>query len=150
MVRRTAAAPSIQMRSSGLSVATSQSPPPTDHGRRRRRFVSSRRIQADRWLAKNQGLTDDKMEDALKNESWDISIKILTHFPAVLKYMDQNPDWTSALGDAFINQQPDIMTSIQHLRSQAYALGNLKSGPQQTVTVSDNNIVIQPADGQTI
>jgi Protein of unknown function (DUF3300) len=107
-------------------------------------------VQADRWLAKNEGLTGEKMEDALKNESWDISIKILTHFPAVLKYMDQNLDWTSALGDAVVNQQPDVMASIQHLRSQAYALGNLKSGPQQTVTVSDGNIVIQPADGETI
>jgi hypothetical protein len=107
-------------------------------------------VSADRWLAKNKSLTGDKMEDALKQVDWDISIKILTHFPAVLKYMDENLDWTSALGDAFVNQQADVMASIQHLRSAAYALGNLKSGPQQTVQFADDNIVIQPADGQTI
>jgi hypothetical protein len=107
-------------------------------------------VSADRWLAKNKSLTGDKMEDALKQVDWDISIKILTHFPAVLKYMDENLDWTSALGDAFVNQQADVMASIQHLRSEAYALGNLKSGPQQTVQVADDNIVIQPTDGQTI
>jgi hypothetical protein len=107
-------------------------------------------VAADRWMAKNGNLTGDQMEKALEGEPWDISVKVLTHFPSVLKYMDENLDWTQALGDAFVNQQADVMASVQHLRQEAYAAGNLKSGPQQTVTNSSDGIVIDPADGQTV
>src|SRR6185369_5013196 len=105
---------------------------------------------ADRFMQKNANLSGDQMEQALQGQPWDISVKTLTHFPSVLKYMDENLDWTQALGDAFVNQQSDVMASVQHLRAQAYAAGNLKSGPQQTVTNADNVIVIAPANGQTI
>jgi hypothetical protein len=107
-------------------------------------------VAADRFMQKNGNLTGDQMEQALQNQPWDISVKTLTHFPSVLKYMDDNLDWTQALGDAFVNQQSDVMASVQHLRAEAYAAGNLKSGPQQTVTNADNQIVIAPANGQTI
>ena len=106
-------------------------------------------VAADRFVQKNPNLTGDQMEQALQNQPWDISVKTLTHFPSVLKYMDDNLDWTQALGDAFVNQQSDVMASVQHLRAEAYAAGNLKSGPQQTVTNADNQIVIAPA-GETI
>lgn len=107
-------------------------------------------VAADRFMQKNPNLTGDQMEQALEKQPWDISVKTLTHFPSVLKYMDENLDWTQQLGDAFVNQQPDVMASVQHMRAQAYAAGNLKSGPQQTVTQSGSTIVIAPADGQTI
>jgi Protein of unknown function (DUF3300) len=108
-------------------------------------------VAADRFMQKNGSLTGDKMEAALANQPWDISVKTLTHFPAILKNMDDNLDWTQALGDAFVKQQADVMASIQRLRSEAYAVGNLKSSPQQTVTVGDNKtITIEPSDGQTV
>jgi hypothetical protein len=107
-------------------------------------------VAADRFLQKNPNLTGDQMEQALQGQPWDISVKTLTHFPSVLKYMDENLDWTQALGDAFVNQQSDVMASVQHMRAEAYAAGNLKSGPQQTVTATGNTIVIAPADGQAI
>jgi Protein of unknown function (DUF3300) len=107
-------------------------------------------VAADRFLQKNPNLTGDQMEQALQKQPWDISVKTLTHFPSVLKYMDDNLDWTQALGDAFANQQSDVMTSVQHMRAEAYAAGNLKSGPQQTVTQTGTTIVIAPTDGQTI
>src|SRR5215469_9363315 len=107
-------------------------------------------VAADRFLQKNPNLTGDQMEQALQGQPWDISVKTLTHFPSVLKYMDENLDWTQALGDAFVNQQSDVMASVQHMRAEAYAAGNLRSGPQQTVTASADTIVIAPTDGQTI
>jgi hypothetical protein len=107
-------------------------------------------VAADRFMQKNGKLTGDAMEQALAKQPWDISVKTLTHFPSVLKYMDENLDWTQALGNAFVNQQADVMTSVQHLRSEAYAAGNLKTSPQQTVTMDNNNIIIAPTDGQTI
>jgi hypothetical protein len=107
-------------------------------------------VAADRFMQKNGSLSGEQMEAALEKQPWDISVKTLTHFPSVLKYMDENLDWTQALGDAFVNQQADVMASIQHLRSEAYAVGNLKTSPQQTVTMDNNNIIISPTDGQTI
>ncbi len=107
-------------------------------------------VAADRFMQKNGSLTGDQMESALQNEPWDVSVKTLTHFPSVLKYMDDNLDWMQALGDAFVNQQPDVMASVQRLRAEAYAAGNLKSTPQQTVQQSGGTIAIVPADGQTI
>ena len=107
-------------------------------------------VAADRWLAKDAGLTGDQMEAALNNQPWDISVKILTHFPSVLKYMDDNLDWTQQLGNAFVNQQAEVMASVQHLRSEAYAAGNLKSGAQQTVSVANDAITIAPTNPETV
>ena len=108
-------------------------------------------VEADRFLQKNPKLSGDEMEQALQDKPWDMSVKTLTHFPSVLKYMDENLDWTQALGDAFVNQQSDVMAAAQHLREEANAAGNLKSGPEQTVTTTaDNAIVIAPTDGQTV
>ena len=47
--------------------------------------------------------------------------------------MDQNLDWTTEVGDAFLNQQLDVMDSIQRLRQSAYNFGNLQSTPQAQV-----------------
>ena len=47
--------------------------------------------------------------------------------------MAQSLAWTSSLGEAYHNQQADVMTAVQTLRAQAKKAGNLKSGPQITV-----------------
>ena len=71
-------------------------------------------------------------------------------FPTLLDQMAKNLAWTSALGDALYNQQAAVMASIQRLRKQAHAAGNLKTTQQQTVTTQNHGgqqvIVIQPAN----
>ena len=83
-------------------------------------------------------------------QSWDPAIKALTQFPSVLNNMATNLSWTSALGDAFCNQQADVMAAVQKLRKQAKDAGNLKSTEQQTVKTETQQgaqvIVIQPAN----
>ena len=64
--------------------------------------------------------------------------------------MDKNLSWTSSLGDAYYNQQPDVMNAIQAMRQRAQAAGNLHSTPQQTVDTQDATIVIQPADPEVV
>src|SRR5262249_21926213 len=96
-------------------------------------------VAADRFLQKNPKLEGDQMEQALQGKSWDMSVKTLTHFPSVLKHMDENLDWTQSLGDAFVNQQSDVMAAVQRMRDEAYKAGNLKSGPQQTVSTNNDN-----------
>jgi hypothetical protein len=64
--------------------------------------------------------------------------------------MDKNLSWTSSLGDAYYNQQEDVMNAIQVMRRRAEEAGNLKSMPQQTVTTQDSTIVIQPANPEVV
>jgi len=59
--------------------------------------------------------------------------------------------WTSSLGEAYHNQQADVMTAIQTLRSEAKAKGNLKTTSQiKVVQQSPQVIVIQPANPQIV
>ena len=64
--------------------------------------------------------------------------------------MASNGDWMNSLGAAFLNQQADVMTAIQVLRSQAMAAGNLVSNDQQQVIVDQGVIEIIPTDPQNI
>jgi len=86
----------------------------------------------------------------IDQQPWDPSIKALARYPTVLKWMDDNLAWTTALGQAFLYQQPDVMASIQRLRAQALALGNLQGTPQQEVINDNGTIEIVPANPATI
>jgi hypothetical protein len=59
--------------------------------------------------------------------------------------MDKNLSWTSSLGDAYINQQNDVMDAVQAMRQRAEAAGNLKSNSQQKVKKQGNTVIIEPA-----
>ena len=39
-----------------------------------------------------------------------------TVFPAIVKMLNKNLDWTNSLGVAFANQENDVMAQIQFLR----------------------------------
>jgi hypothetical protein len=81
---------------------------------------------------------------------WDVSVKAVAHYPDVLFMMDQKYDWTVSLGQAFVNQNDDVMYAIQLLRQDARAAGNLVSTPQQQVIVDNGYIRIIPAESQVI
>jgi hypothetical protein len=109
---------------------------------------------ADNWLQQNKSLTGSALTQAVNGQSWDPSVKALTQFPSVLNNMAQSLAWTSQLGEAYHNQQSQVMSAIQTLRQQAKAAGNLKSTPQQSVTTQSQGgtqvIVIQPANPQVV
>ena len=86
----------------------------------------------------------------IDQQPWDASVQALARYPNVLKWMDDNLNWTTELGQAFLNQQQDVMDSIQRLRQSAYNLGNLQSTPQQQVINDGGYIEIVPADPQVI
>jgi Protein of unknown function (DUF3300) len=83
-------------------------------------------------------------------EDWDVSVKAVAHYPEVLSTMADSLDWTTALGQAYAWQPDDVMASIQRLRAQASAVGNLESGPQQEVVNDAGNIEIWPAQADNI
>jgi len=106
---------------------------------------------ASYWLGENKSLTGSALMQAVDKQTWDPSVKALTQFQSVLNNMTQNLSWTSSLGEAYHNQQADVMTAVQTLRAQAQAKGNLKSTPQITVVQqSPQVIVIQPANPQIV
>src|SRR5215470_11682455 len=106
---------------------------------------------ANYWLQQHKDLTGNALMQEVNGQSWDASVKALTQFPTVLNNMANNLSWTSSLGEAYHNQQSDVMAAIQTLRAQAKAAGNLKSTPQITVTQpAPQTIVIQPANPQIV
>ncbi len=107
-------------------------------------------VEADRWVQNHQDLKGDALAQAVDKMDWDPSVKALTAFPSVLGNMDKNISWTSSLGDAYYNQQQDVMDAIQAMRQKAEQAGNLKSTPQQTVQNQGSTIVIQPANPQVV
>ena len=107
-------------------------------------------VEADRWVQEHPGLQGDALGQAVDQQPWDPSVKALTAFPSVLGNMDKNLSWTSSLGDAYYNQQQDVMDAIQVMRQQAQAAGNLRTSPQQVVTAQGGTIVIQPANPDVV
>ncbi len=98
----------------------------------------------------NRYVSDGGDPNAIDQQPWDVSVQALARYPNILQWMDQNLEWTSELGQAFLNQQPDVMDSIQRLRQSAYNLGNLQSTPQQQVINDGGSIEILPAEPQVI
>jgi len=86
--------------------------------------------------------------DDIDTQPWDVSVKAVAHYPAVLYMMADGLDWTTALGQAYVNQNDDVMASIQRLRQEARDAGNLASTPQQDVEVDDGYIEIWPEQPQ--
>jgi hypothetical protein len=107
-------------------------------------------VEADRWVQAHPDLKDEALGLAVDQQPWDPSVKALTAFPSVLGNMDKNLSWTSSLGDAYYNQQQDVMDAVQVMRQRAQAAGNLKTTPQQTVTAQGQTIVIEPASPEVV
>jgi hypothetical protein len=106
---------------------------------------------ANYWLEQNKNLTGGALMQAVDKQSWDPSVKALAEFPSVLGNLAKNLTWTSSLGEAYHNQQADVMSAIQTLRAQAKEKGNLKSTSQITVVQqSPQTIVIKPANPQIV
>jgi hypothetical protein len=101
-------------------------------------------VLADRYL--NDGGDPGRIDE----QPWADSVRALAHYPEVLKWMDDNLDWTTELGQAFLNQAQEVMESIQRLRQTAANFGNLQSTPQQQVVNDGGEIEIIPADPQVI
>lgn len=106
---------------------------------------------AEYWIQQNKSLTGSALMQAVDKQSWDPSVKALTEFPSVLDNLSKNLSWTSSLGQAYHDQQAEVMTAVQTLRAQAKASGNLKSSSQITVVQqAPQTIVIQPANPQIV
>lgn len=89
-------------------------------------------------------------ENGVDGQPWDISVRSVAHYPEVLYMMDEKLDWTTAVGQAYVNQSTDVMESIQRLRNLAYQQGNLVSNPQWQIVDQDGYVQIWPASPEYI
>ncbi len=93
------------------------------------------------------GRSDDQL---IADREWDVSVKSVAHYPQVLQMLVQKRDWTTALGQAYVNQSTDVLKSVQRLRAEARDAGSLITTPQQTVVVEGQVIKVVPAQPQVI
>jgi Protein of unknown function (DUF3300) len=106
---------------------------------------------ADYWLKQNTSLTGAALLQAVDQQSWDASVKALTQFPTVLDTLANNLAWTSSLGQAFEQQQAEVMAAVQTMRAKAQSAGTLASNSQiSVVQQSPQTIVIRPANPQVV
>jgi uncharacterized membrane protein YgcG len=103
-------------------------------------------VEADRWMQQHPDLKGQALAQAVDQQPWDPSVKALAQFPSVLANLDKNLSWTSALGEAYVNQPQDVLNAVQTMRQRAVQAGNLQSNAQQTVTTQGQTIIVQPAD----
>jgi len=102
-------------------------------------------VAASRFLEKSK-TKPDLQADA----DWDTSVLALLNYPVVISMMNDDLDWTTALGEAVLNQQADVIDAIQQVRRGAYTAGFLKSDDKNTVTVEQDAIVIAPTDPKVV
>jgi hypothetical protein len=107
-------------------------------------------VEADRWLQQHTDLKGEELGKEVDKQPWDPSVKALVEFPSVLANMDKNLSWTSSLGDAYVNQQQDVMGAVQVMRDRAEKSGNLKSSSQEKVSKQGQTIVIEPSDPEVV
>jgi uncharacterized protein DUF3300 len=77
---------------------------------------------AARWADQHHYLTGQALADAIQADQlpWDPSVQALLPFPTVLQMMASDMPRTSAIGNAFLAQQQDVMDAVQMERRKAY------------------------------
>jgi hypothetical protein len=92
---------------------------------------------ASQWLSQSGYLQGEQRLQAAQQQNWDPSVQALVAFPDVLQRLTQDPQWTSELGNAFLNNQAAVMNAVQEMRERAQQSGRLQSTPQQTVNIEN-------------
>lgn len=85
----------------------------------------------------------------LDEQPWDENVKALAKFPAMLQTMNDDLTWTMDLGQAFLDQQKELMDTIQMLRGKANSSGVLKTTPQQVIVVT-NTVIEKTIEQQVV
>jgi hypothetical protein len=86
----------------------------------------------------------------LPDEAWDESIVALLNYPEIVYMMNDDLDWTWALGEAVLDSESSVLIAAQDFRRRALLAGNLATDERQVVTESDGVISIEPADPEVV
>lgn len=98
------------------------------------------------WADKHSYLTGDALAHAIQDDhlQWDPSVLGLLPFPSVLDMMARDPAWTQRLGNAVLNQRPEVMDAVQRMRREARDYGYLIPNGYVNVVDSAGYIEILP------
>src|ERR1700730_1825689 len=109
---------------------------------------------AAKWADEHHYLTGQALANAIQGDQlpWDPSVQALLPFPSVLEMMASDMNWTTDLGNAFLEQQQDVMEAVQRERRRARDYGYLHSngqiivsgGPYITIMPSNPAFVVVP------
>jgi hypothetical protein len=111
-------------------------------------------LDAGNWLLQNESLKGNDLTTAAQKAGFGPAMLALVQYPTVVDMMCQQIDWTKQLGSAFNSDQKSVLAAVQRLRKEASDVGNLKSGPQQTVATKSEGgntyIEVKPADPKVV
>ena len=114
-------------------------------------------VQAQQFIEKNdkeKKLKGDELSKAVEKEKWDPSVQATAVVPDLLKRLTEDITWTLNLGNAFLEQQQDVMDAVQRLRKKAKDAGKLDNSEQQKVetkVVETKTVIeIQPTSTTTV
>ena len=85
-----------------------------------------------------------------ESAAWDPSVVALLNYPTVLKKLNDDLNWTEKLGVAVTYQMPEVSDTVQQVRAEAQAAGNLVSNDKQQVVQDGEVITIVPAQENVI
>lgn len=84
------------------------------------------------------------------DDNWDESIVALLNYPEALNQLNEDLEWTWALGQAVATQQEDVITAIKAFREAALAAGNLKTDEHQIVNRQNGAVTIASRDPEVV
>ncbi len=108
------------------------------------------------WLVlpENQNLKEAALDQASSKAGFTPVMQALLHYPTVVDLMCQQFDWTKQLGAAYQGDPKAVLASVQRLRAQADDNGALKSSPQMTVDVKQDQgrevVELKPTDPKVV
>ena len=100
-------------------------------------------VQAARFVKDTNNLA------RVDEQPWDENVRALAKFPTLIQQMNDDLTWTMDLGQAFLEQQTELMDTIQRLRGKANAAGVLQTTPQQVIYVT-NTVVERTVEQQVV
>ncbi|HQQ79606.1 MAG TPA: DUF3300 domain-containing protein, partial [Thermoanaerobaculia bacterium] len=111
-------------------------------------------IQLQQFLTKNKSLKDKALVDAVAKQPWDPAVQSMAAVPEVVKRLSDDIQWTTDLGNAFLDQQKDVMDACQRMRKKAKDKGALASNEQMKVETKvveqQTVIVVQSSNPEVI
>ncbi|WP_438865462.1 DUF3300 domain-containing protein [Neptunicella sp.] len=107
-------------------------------------------VQAARWRNSNKDLTEQQTLDAAEAKDWDPSVKALTPFTDLLNKLSDDLNWLQDLGDAFLANEEQVLSTLQNLRHKAYEQGSLANNEYIEVEQDQDEIVIETVQKEVV
>ena len=107
-------------------------------------------VQAARWREDNYRLTESQALAAVEYKNWDPSVKALVPFTDLIVKLSSDLEWLQLIGDAFLQNENQVLASIQDLRHKAYYEGSLSNNYYQNVVIDNGHIIIESSNQEIV